>query len=315
MSSRMWKSALALLVALCIVSVGSPLVGQEKPVKPGTDPVKPGEKPAKPGKPDAVKLPGVSGTLKAVDAGKETLTISTPTKGGGTNDETFATDAQTKISVDGKDAKLADVKVGLHVGVMLTADRSKAVAVKAEGPTFTGELKEVDAAKRTVVVKLVTHPDPADKKKTGTEDKTFKVADDASVAVKGKKPATLGDLKAGANVTVRISADGERAIAIYTVVKQGPSFTGELKEIAADKKSVKVAVTVLAVKGDKSSAKTEEKTFNLADDVNVAAEGKKPAKIDDLKVGSTVTVQMAADSDKAVAIYTQTKGEKKPVKP
>ncbi|HEX3149909.1 MAG TPA: hypothetical protein VHR66_17665 [Gemmataceae bacterium] len=314
MSSRIWQSSLALVIALGLVAAGSPLAGQEKPVKPGTDPAKPGEKPAKPSKPDGGKLPGASGTVKAIDAAKGTLTISIATKGGATNDETYALDKETKITVDGKEGKLADVKAGLHAGVMLTADKSKAVAVKVEGPTFNGELKSVDASKHTVVVSVVTH-DPTDKKKTSTEDKTFKVADDASVAIKGKKPATLADLKAGTTVAVHVSADGERAIAIYTIVKQGPSFAGELKEVSADKKSVKVAVTVLAVKGDKSSGKIEEKTFNLADDVSVAVEGKKPAKVEDLKVGSHVTVQLAAEGDKAVAIYTQTKGEKKPEKP
>ena len=284
--------------------VGNPV----KPVKPGADPVKPGEKPAKPVKPDGVKSPGLSGTLKSVNAAKGTLVVSTPAKGGGTNDETFATDADTKVYLDGKEVKLGELKVGLPVGVKLTQDRAKAIGVSVEGPTLSGEVKEVDAAKHTLLVKVTTWPDKTDKTKTVTEDKTFKVADDAQVSVPGQKKATLADLQAGTNVSVRISADGERVIAVSTIVKMGPVLSGELKEVAADKKTVKVAVTVLAIKGDKSSAKTEEKSIKLADDVKVVVDGNKLATLADLKIGGFVSIQMALDGEKAVAISSKTKG-------
>ena len=143
-----------------------------KPVKPVGDPVKPGDKPAKPEKPanpDVKKGGSLSGTLKSVDATKSTFVVSTPAKGGGTNDETFTADADTKVYFDGKEAKLADLKAGLPVGVKFSQDKAKVFGVSVEGPTLSGELKEVDAAKNTVLVKVTTYPDKTDKTKTATE--------------------------------------------------------------------------------------------------------------------------------------------------
>ena len=342
------KSAVAAFVAAGVlvtgIGNGSTLVRAEqdkpvkpaadpaKPVKPGADPAKPGEKPAKPGaepekpvkpgekpaKPEGLKSPGHSGTLKAVDTAKGTIVVSTPVKGGGTNDETFTTGGDTKVYLDGKEAKLGDLKVGQPVSVKLTQDRSKAIGVSVDGPTLSGEVKEVDAVKHMIVVKVTTWPDKTDKTKTVTEDKTVKVGEDVRLLVEGNKKSTLADLKTGATVMVQISADGERAVMIKSPAKGGePGLTGELKAVAADKKSVTVAVTVLAVKGDKSSARTEDKTIPLADNVKVAVEGNKQATVADLKVGSRVAVYLSKEGDKVVAISASPKGggDKKPEKP
>lgn len=296
----------------------------DKPVKPVTDPTKPGEKPAKPGekpsKPEGVKTPGISGTIKAVDAGKGRLTVSSPTKGGGTKEENVATDNETKVFLDGKEAALSDLKVGQPVAVKFNPDRTVALGVSVEGPAITGELKSVDQAKNTIEVKVNTHPDPTNKSKTVAEDKTYKVADDAHLMIPGQKKATLADLKAGNAVMVRISADGERAIAISTQVKafgEGVSLFGELKTVDHDHKTIKVAVTVLADKTDKKSAKTEEKTIKLADDARVVVDGNKNSTLADLKAGSNVTIYMSKDGDKALAIVSSAKGggDKKPEKP
>lgn len=191
-----------------------------KPVKPGADPAKPVKPGEKPGKPEGVKTPVANGTIKGVDAGKGTITVSTPTKGGNVKEATYPLEKDARVYLDGKEAKLEDLKIGYQVGVKLTADGTKAVGVGAEGPTLTGELKALDAAKHTVQVKVTTYPDPTDKTKTGSEDKSLKLADDVKVMVEGQKKATLEDLKTGASVAVRISADGERVIAISSPAKR-----------------------------------------------------------------------------------------------
>ena len=298
-----------------------------KPEKPAADkPVKPNpDKPEKPAKPnaDVKKLPSIHGIVKTVDAAKATITVSIPAKNGETKDQTVTLAKDAQVSVDGAEAKLADLKTGYHVNLKLTEDKSGAVAIAAEGPTLAGELKAVDASKHTIKVVVPTRPDPTDKTKTGTEEKTFTVAEHAKIAIDGQKNATLADLKAGSSVAVRLAADGERAFVITSPAKGGggPTLVGELKGVAADKKTLTVAVKVLADKTDKSSAKIEEKTIKVADDVKVAVDGKKPATLADLKTGSSVAVHMSKDGERAIAISSPAKGspspggDKKPEKP
>jgi RNA polymerase sigma factor (sigma-70 family) len=117
-------------VADPVKPVGDPV----KPAKPGADPVKPGEKPAKPEKPvnpDVKKGAGFVGTLKSIDAEKGTITV-TATKGDTSVDRTFPIAKDAKVSIDGKEGKLADLKAGIRVGVKLGDDKTTAVAIGSE---------------------------------------------------------------------------------------------------------------------------------------------------------------------------------------
>jgi hypothetical protein len=307
MLSSKLRYVFASLLALGLLA-GASLRAEDKPAKPA-DPAKPA---AKPEKPAAAKTPVVQGTVKSVDAAKKSITMTVAAKKGQSEEKTIELDPDAKVLIDGKEAKLDALKPGYKVSVKLTADSSKAVGIGAEGPTLTGELKSVDESKHTLLIKVTIH-DPKDKTKTSTEEKTLTLADNVAVQVPGQKKATLADLKPGANVNVRTSLEGEKVLSVAAVVKKGPTVAGEFKAVGEDKKSIKVAVTVLAIKGDKNSAKTEEKTIKLADDVAVSIDGKKQSKLEDIKPGTRVNVQMGVDSDKAVAVMAQT-GEKKPEK-
>jgi RNA polymerase sigma factor (sigma-70 family) len=299
-----------------------PPAGEQKPEKPGADPVKPGDKSTKPEKPagaDVKKPGGFSGTVKSVDAAKGSITL-TATKGDQSVDRTFTVAGDAAVRIDGHEAKLTDVKPGLQAHVKIADDKTTAIAVGCEGPALVGELKEVAADKKSLKVIVMVPIDKADKKSPKKAEETaVNVGDDVRVAVEGNKKATLADLKTGASVQVQISADGSRAILIMSPAKGGvePGLIGELKAVAADKRSVTVAVMVLAVPGDKSSAKLEDKTVSLADNVKVAVDGNKLSTVADLKVGSHVVVYLSKEGDKAVAITASSRGEgeKKPVKP
>jgi RNA polymerase sigma factor (sigma-70 family) len=294
----------------------------EMPVKPGADPIKPGDKPTKPEKPagaDVKKPAGFAGRVKSVDAAKGSITL-TATKGDQSVDRTFTVASDAAVRIDGHEAKLADVKAGLHANVKIADDKTTAIAIGCEGPTLVGEVKEVAADRKSLKVVVMVPTDKADKKSPKkAEETSVNVGDDVRVAVEGNKKATLADLKTGASVQVQISADGTRAILIMSPAKGAvePGLIGELKAVAADKKSVTVAVMVLAVPGDKSSAKLEDKTVSLADNVKVAVDGNKLSTVADLKVGSHVVVYLSKEADKAVAITasSRSEGEKKPVKP
>src|SRR5262245_5500349 len=108
---------------------------------------------------------------------------------------------------------------------------------KAEG--FSGTVKSVDAAKASITLTST--------KGDSSIDRTFTVAKDTTVKLDGHE-ANLSDVKAGMHASVKLAEDKTTAVAIGC---DGPTLVGELKEIGADKKSVKVVIMVPADKGDK----------------------------------------------------------------
>ena len=105
--------------------------------------------------------PMVRGTLKAVDAAKNTLTIAA---GGGREqapeEKTFSVAKDADIAVDDghgrrlsvKEAKLADLGQGAIVSLRLSIDKKTVHSVLAEGPTMSGTVKELDAGEEGVKV-------------------------------------------------------------------------------------------------------------------------------------------------------------------
>lgn len=58
----------------------------------------------------------VKGTISSVDS--DSVVVSVTNKNGDKKDRTFKTDSNTKITLDGKDAKLSDLKAGETVSVV-----------------------------------------------------------------------------------------------------------------------------------------------------------------------------------------------------
>jgi RNA polymerase sigma factor (sigma-70 family) len=163
-----------------------------------------------------------------------------------------------------------------------------------KAPGFTGTVKSVDANSITLAVT----------KGDQSIEKTFNVAKDATVKIDGRE-GKLADVKAGLHASVKLGDDKTTVVAIGC---DGPTLIGELKEVSAEKKTVKVAVTTHTDKTDPKAVKVEEKSVNVADDVRMVVEGNKQATLADLKTGSTVMVQMSADGERAVLIMSPAKG-------
>lgn len=100
-----------------------------------------------------------------------------------------------KVTVDGKDAALADLAEGMHVFAALSDLSEDVLQIRAEGPTINASLRAVDADARTLTL-------------AGGEAKsrTFPLAPAARVTVDGRD-AKLGEFRAGARVTLRLSSD------------------------------------------------------------------------------------------------------------
>ena len=87
------------------------------------------------------------GKIKAVDAEKNTITLNAAK---GKPDRVFTLAKEAKLTLDGKEAKLADIKVGMHVGgsykrISKTETEARTVNVKTKRP----ERKKKPAKKKT----------------------------------------------------------------------------------------------------------------------------------------------------------------------
>jgi hypothetical protein len=141
----------------------------------------------------------VAGKLEAVDADKNTITISIFTRSTGVSaDHLYTLAKDAKILQDGKETKLKDLKKGGRTTLVLSADEKSVMSVSVVGATSQAPLKSVDADKNTITIVAET--------RQGKVDKTFQVAKDAKIMVEGKA-VKLGDLKKDTTVVLTFSAD------------------------------------------------------------------------------------------------------------
>jgi hypothetical protein len=166
--------------------------------------------------------PTLAGTIKELDAGKKTLTLTVRPPRGDDAGETVTVNVPegTLILLDDgrgrrlsiKAGKLADVPVGAAAMVRLTPDQQFATSVRVQGPTLAGLLKSVDAAKGTITVAIPKGrgEDP--------EEKSLNLSKNVRTIVDGNE-AQLADVKItedGPAVQLRLSLDQKTVQAIMT---------------------------------------------------------------------------------------------------
>ncbi len=208
--------------------------------------------------------------------------------------------ADTKVTVNGKDAKLADLKAGDKVQVMMKADESAALTITAgtkpgdgEKPgvkpeknlKFGGKIASVDATARTV--NLVG-------KGEGGKEIVVKLTAEAKITVDGKA-VKIGDLPKGtfATFTLVAAKDGQPREASEVAVS-GQTFFGVIKQLDG---------TSVTIGGEKT-----DRVIKLAQGGKVMI-GEKEGKLADLKAGDKVQVTLASDESGATLIQG---GIKKP---
>jgi hypothetical protein len=134
---------------------------------------------------------GLMGTVVKVDG--TNLVVKQMARGQTEAKEvTVATDDKTKVTLDGKEAKLADLKEGLRV--MVSPAEGTATTIAAMTPSIRGQITKVDGAKITVKVQGRGPNAEATESVVTTDDKTVVTLDD--------KEAKVADLKADIYVTV-----------------------------------------------------------------------------------------------------------------
>lgn len=238
--------------------------------------------------------PTIAGTIKEVNAGKNTVTVSVHAgKGNPTEDKTFDVAKEARISLDkSKQVKLSELVEGARITFTLSLDQKNALVLNAITPrpepsSVKGLLSAVDAQTNKITITV------GKGKGQPTEEQSFSVPKEAKLLIDLEKPAKLSDLKTGATIALELSADQK----VTTIRAVGPTIFGVFKSVDATK-SVMI-VTVNATKATPG----EDKEFNLAKDAKFWV-GKEMVKPTDLPAGARVTLSLSVDEKLVIGVRT-----------
>jgi RNA polymerase sigma factor (sigma-70 family) len=250
--------------------------------------------------------PTIRGIIKAVNAEKGTLTVTTvvrPTRrdeAAEEKEQTWTLAKGAEVAVDDgrgktfslKEVKLVDLPVGAQATVRLSTDLQHVLFVQAEGPVVQGIVKAVNAGKRQI--QLTTRG--TGRGEDAGEEKTITVSQTADVLLdngKGRrfslKEGKLEDVPAGAIASVKLAADQATATVVQV---QGPSAYGAVKAVQADKGTI-----TLITRAGRGDTPAEEKTYTVARDARIVIDGK-DSKLADVKAaenGPPVMLRLSLD--------------------
>jgi Cu/Ag efflux protein CusF len=168
-----------------------------------------------------------------------------------------------KVSLQDKpDASLADLRPGQKLEVSYEKSQGVLIAhrIQQQDLHFTGHVMAIDPVHH--VLTLRRH----------ALDRTFQIAAECKIHLRGDKDGTLTDVQPGHRVTVTFEVPGGKPTA-RQIAQTSETFVGVLTAVDLDNRTVK-AKSLLA-----------EKTFNLAGDCAIVLGGKPGAKVRDLKLG------------------------------
>ena len=250
----------------------------------------------------------VRGVVKSVDGAKSiTIAVGAESREAATAEQNYALAKNVEVVVGSggpggrgglfKEVKLTDLAPGNRVSLSLAADEKSVESVVAEGATIRGQLKAVDAAKKTVIIVM-----GGGRERPG-EEKELSVADNAEIAVdegRGRRfsarEAKLGDLAAGALVTAWLSLDGKQ---VHAAVAEGPTHFGTIKAVDAAKKTV-----TLITRPGRGDDPAEEQSLTVAEDaVILLDDGRgrrlsvKEAKLANVMVGAAANARLSVDQN------------------
>jgi hypothetical protein len=254
------KIAAAVLVTVAVLGAGAATLTQQVLAGKAADQPAPEKK--EPGKlPDQEKkevdpVPKlVQGSVKAVDAEKNTITVAEKE-----GENTYTVVKGAEIWIDGKPGKLADLPPGPHVyvDVTLAAEPKTALRIQARGDHIPfATVKSVDVEKNSI-----TFEGPPD-----VASKTLFLRKDANIMIDGRQ-GKLTEVPPGAVLDTHLSVDQTTIFAIWAEGAQLPSAL--VKAVDAEKGEITF--------DDKAPAELAGKTFPVAKDAYVQIDGK-PGKL------------------------------------
>jgi RNA polymerase sigma factor (sigma-70 family) len=214
----------------------------------------------------------VSGVLRAVDAEKNTLTVSHRD-----GDRTFTVASDAAVVNNGRPGNLAELPTRAFVTLSLLADQKTVRNIEAVGPNAGGALKAVDVAKRTLTF---------DEKDSVGElhERTFVVTKNATILIDGR-PGKLTGLPLGAMVSVSWFMDPKT---VRNVQASGRSY------YAVPVEAIDAAKGAITFGEERAPAELAGKTFPVARDATIRIDDKN-GKLAEIPKGAFVHPIFSAD--------------------
>jgi Cu/Ag efflux protein CusF len=245
---------------------------------------------------------GAVGTVKGVDARAGTITLA-GMRGG--EDRTIPLAEGAKVMMGEKEARLADVKVGVHAVVTLDAD-GKATAVRLRGEAArrpeegergpSGTVKSIDTRARSITLAAGR----------GGEEKAYTLAEGAKVLV-GEVEINLEGVKAGTQASLTLSRDGK-----VTQVRLGGGASGGIRRpeegrVGGMVKKVDEKARTITLASQRGG---DEKTYPLAEGAKVML-GEKEGTLADIKPDMAVLLRLNRDG-KVTGVIARGAGAARP---
>ena len=264
-------------------------------------------------------VPGVRAVIKAIDVKAGTITLTTGfSREGNASDVTYALSKELEIGVGAsggfrgpalfKKAELHELAPGVLISATLSADQKTIEAIAAEEPTVRGNLRSVDAAKKTLTV--VTMSGGGREQPANEVDTTYTVAVDAEIAIddgRGRRfsihEGKLEDLSPGALVTLRLTLDKKK---VNAVLAEGATVTGVVKEADATRRTLTIT---LQNRGEEGS---EDRVLKISRDALITLDdgggrllSVKEGKLADVPVGAMITARLAVDQGLVMSLRAE----------
>jgi hypothetical protein len=160
--------------------------------------------------------PRVRGTLVKVEGKSVVVRPAAGRLDGATEDMTFTTGENTRVSVDAGTGKLEDLKPGMRVEVSATGPGKVAESISGMSPQLTGQVVRVDGA--NLVLRRLDREPRGEEVTVATDDKT-KIVYVAGIPRTPRAPS-LADLQP--DMLVGVVPDTGTARTIIVVTRAGP---------------------------------------------------------------------------------------------
>jgi hypothetical protein len=205
---------------------------------------------------NAIPHKSYTGTIVSVDLKEHTLRLE-----GFFTSKTFNLGDNCSYTFTDKGAgAISDLHPGQRVEVVYQEMHNVLVAdrVTQEPMCYEGTVKACDPAQHTITLH------------TRGRDRTFPIAADCKILLRGDKPGALTDVQAGNYVTLTYETPDDKPTA-RKITLTSETFTGTLTAIDLETKTVKAKSTF------------DMKKFNLGDNCAIVVDGKINGRLSDLK--------------------------------
>ena len=223
--------------------------------------------------------PTLHGSIKAVDAAKNTITLLEKAKA----EMTYNVLENAVVLLDAmKEAKkLADVPADAVADVQFLADQKTVREIRAYGPTVFGTVQG-QAGNDTITFR------------TKEGEYTLPLVEDAPLVLDDKTGGKLTDLIDGTVVQLRLSADKAKVLDLRA---EGPSFQGFVRAVNPVQKMITLTI------GSKGGVGGEEQEFKVTTGTVVVTEiNQVSINLTDLKADREVILRLSLDQKAAARI-------------